>query len=440
MVTVARRTKLIVQIFLLGILLTLSVTGCEVIRRIESGFKQGETTLTETPTAAPDPNEPPQTATPQTSTAPATLMLWVPPQLEPVEGNPAGLLLASRVKAFENTYPGLKVELRVKPLSGESSLLNSLAATTAAAPEALPGLVLLNRSDMETAALKSLIFPIPNRTAEYRSPDWFPFTDSLSSLQGTQFGLPLFADPLVLVYRQQMVAFPPSTWQEMVSQPNPVVFNLNDPSAAIPYTMYLSSGGNLVNEEGHPILEPEALTRTYQILFSGSSSNIFPTWLADLQSNDAAWEAFVKGQATYALVWGSQALQSPVENMAVAPVPGEAQATLVDGWLICFTNPANELSRYDMMLAEYLLNADFLARLTESTGYLPAQRSSLSQWQDQNLAGMFAAAAEQAVVIPSNEIRHQTGSLLTFYGTSLIRRQTSPMQAVLDTLDALDVK
>jgi ABC-type glycerol-3-phosphate transport system substrate-binding protein len=350
------------------------------------------------------------------------------------------MLLNNRLKAFENTHPGLKVQLRVKATSGESSLLNSLSATTAVAPQSLPGLILLDRSDMETAALKNLIFPIPNRTAEYGTSDWFSFTDSFTSIQGTQFGLPLFADPQVMVYRRQMVAFPPVTWQELVNQSSPVVFNLSDQNAVVPYSIYLSSGGNLINGEGRAILEPDALTRTYQTLFNGSSANVFPTWLAEVQTPDAVWDAFQKSQATYALVWASQALQNPVENMAISPLPGNPSVSFVNGWLLCFTNPANELSRNYLILAEYLLETDFLAKLSESAGYLPAQKSILTKWQDQELASMLATTAEDLLVLPPNDMRHQTGSLLNAFGTSLIRRQTSPMQAVLDTLDALEVK
>lgn len=440
MLPVSRSVALPLKIVLSVALLTLSITGCEIIQRIGAGFSQSpeEPITTSTPTL--DFSEQPVLASPTAANETTTLIFWVPPQLEPVESNPAGMLLSNRLKVFENTHPGLKVELRVKASSGESSLLNSLSVTTAVAPQSLPGLILLDRSDMETAALKNLIFPIPNRTAEYATSDWFSFTDSLSSIQGTQFGLPLFADPLVMVYRRQMVAFPPVTWQELVNQPNPVVFNLNDPSAVIPYSIYLSSGGNLINEEGRAILEPDALTRTYQTLFNGSSANVFPAWLVEVQTPESVWDAFQKSQATYALVWGSQALQNPVENMAVSPLPGDPSVSFVNGWLLCFTNPANELSRNYLTLAEFLLEPDFLARWSETAGYLPAQHSILAKWQDQELASMLAKAAEDLIVIPPNGIKHQTGSLLNSFGTSLIRRQTSPMQAVLDTLGALEVK
>ena len=367
-------------------------------------------------------------------------MLWVPPQFEPVEDNPAGALLLSRLHAFEKAYPDLKVEVRVKSISGEGSLLNSLAATSYAAPDALPGLILLNRSDMETAALKTLIFPIPSRTAEYKSEDWFAFTENLVSFQGVQFGLPLFADPLVMAYSKQTVAYPPISWQDILNQQNPMVVDLNDRAAIFPYSIYLSAGGEITNEKGDPILDPDALTRTYQTIFTGASSNIFPTWLADFQSAGEVENAFLQGQGPYALLWASQVLRSSSENISIAPVPGNPATGFVDGWMLCITNPTGDYSRYNMMLADFLLDPDFLAQWSESAGYIPMQRSVLAEWQNKELAGRIDAAAEFGVVIPSNQVLQQAGSILNRYSISLVRRQTSPMQAVLDSLDALEVK
>lgn len=440
MLTVVRSKNLILKIILLSILFTLSITGCEVVRQIESGFGIGQ--IQPLPTAYPtvEPTLAPADIPPLQADQSKTLMLWVPPQFEPVENNPAGMVLLTRLQAFEEAHPDLKVEVRVKSISGESSLLNSLAATAYAAPEALPGLILLNRPDMETAALKSLIFPIPSRAVEYNSPDWFPFTENLVSFQGVQFGLPLFADPLVMAYNTQIVAFPPKTWQEILNQQNAVVVDLNDQAALLPYTIYLSAKGEITNDKGEPTLDPDALTRTYQTIYTGANSNVFPTWLVDLQSADDVWNAFLHGQGTYALVWASQALRSSPNNVSIAPVPGDPSIGFVNGWMFCITNPTGDYSRYDMMLADFLLETGFLAQWSESAGYIPAQRTVLVEWHNQEMVAMLDAAAEQSIVIPSNQILQQAGSILTRYSISLIRQQTSPMQAVLDSLDALEVK
>jgi maltose-binding protein MalE len=106
--------------------------------------------------------------------------------------------------------------------------------------------------------------------------------------------------------------------------------------------------------------------------------------------------------------------------------------------MLCITNPTTENAKYDLLLADYLLEPDFLARWSETSGYLPAQRSVLAQWNDQSVAETLTLAADQAVPVPNNEVQQMLGSILNQYAISLVRRQTSPMQAVTDTLTNLE--
>ena len=427
--------------FLIALLVILLIAGCEVVKNIESGFGINPSTPSETSTPTIEPLLIP-TGTLPVKRSELTLTLWVPPQFDPVEGNPPGILLLHRVEAFENENPGLKVEIRVKSLTGNGSLLSSLATTTAAAPQALPGLILLNRSDFENAALKGLIFPIASRTAEYNTPDWYPFVNDLASFQGVQYGLPIFADPMVMAYRTQLISFPPKTWQEISTQDNVVVANLNNPKAVIPLAVYLTSGGKLVNDDGKAILEPDPLTRTYQFFFNASNSNAFPSWLIDLKTDEEVWNAFSQDQGVLALVWASQVLQKPLDNTSITTIPGSPSESIgfVDGWLLCVTNPTAEHSKFDLQLADYLLEPDFLAQWTEASGYLPAQRSVLAKWTDQTLVEKLSSIADHSIVSPSNEIQQQLSPILDQYVISLVRRQISPMQAVTETLSKLEGK
>lgn len=440
MYPVIPKRTIFVGIILSAILVVLMVAGCDAINRVESilGITPPPVSVTTIPTE--ETLRPPSETPPPEQPRKLTLILWVPPQFAPTEENPGGTVLIEHLAAFEQENPGLNVEVRVKSLEGDGGLLASLGTTTAAAPEALPGLVLLNRSDLETAALKGLIFPITSRAIEYNTPDYFPFIQELTSYQGIQYGLPLLFDPLVMAYNSRLIAFPPNTWSELITQGDTVLLNLNDPMAPIPFTVYLSNGGALLAEDGRPVLEPDPLTRTYQFFFNGANANVFPAWLSDLRTNNDAWDAYAKGQGIYALVWASQALRNPVDNTAITTSPTNPSfpVALVDGWMLCITNPTTENSKYDLLLADYLLEPEFLARWSETSGYLPAQHSVLAQWTDQSVAETLTLAADQAVPIPNNEVQQMLGSILNQNAISLVRRQTSPMQAVTDTLTNLE--
>lgn len=440
MYPVIPKRNIFIGIILSAILVVLMVAGCDAISRVESilGMTTSPVSLTTNPTEVT--LQPPSETPPPEQPRELTIILWVPPQFAPTEENPGGTVLVERLATFEQENPGLKVEVRVKSLEGNGGLLASLGTTTAAAPEALPGLVLLNRSDLETAALKGLIFPITSRAYEYNTPDYFPFIREITSYQGIQYGLPLFFDPLVMAYNSRLIAFPPSTWSELIAQGDTVLLNLNDPMAPIPFTIYLSNGGTLLTEDGAPVLDPDPLTRTYQFFFNGANADVFPAWLSDLQTDNETWDAYTKGQGIYTLAWASLALRNPVDNTAITTTPTNPSfpIALVDGWMLCITNPTTENSKYDLLLADYLLEPDFLARWSETSGYLPAQRSVLAQWTDQSVAETLALAADQAVPVPNNEVQQMLGSILNQYAISLVRRQTSPMQAVTDTLINLE--
>ncbi len=440
MYPVVPKRKFAVSVFFSTLLVVLLIAGCEAIGKVESLLGITDPPPIMTAISTIETVQPPSQTAPPEKERELTLILWVPPQFAPAEDNPGGTALSERLALFEQENPGLKVEVRVKSLEGTGSLLASLAATTAAAPEALPGLVLLNRTDFETAALKGLIFPIASRAVEYNNPDYFPFIVDFTSFQGIQYGLPLFFDPMVMAYNSRLIAYPPRTWSELLTQGDVVLFNLNDPKAPVPFAVYLSTGGVLQTEDGDPVLEPDPLTRTYQFLFNAANSDVFPAWLPDLQSDNDTWDAYTKGQGVYALVWSSQALRNSADNTTITTIPASPTypVSLVDGWMLCITNPTAERSKYDLLLADYLLEAEFLARWSESAGYLPAQRSVLAMWTDQSVAETLTLAADQPVTVLPNEAQQLLGSILNQYAISLVRGQTSPMQAVADTLTNLE--
>src|SRR5512141_2767189 len=104
-------------------------------------------------TPTPVPTQP-STSTPAaiaTSTLPveqssSILRVWLPAQFNPSAESPAAKLLSQRLTDFESEHPGLKLEVRLKRAEADGDILNDLSVTSAAAPGALPDLILLSRS------------------------------------------------------------------------------------------------------------------------------------------------------------------------------------------------------------------------------------------------------------------------------------------------------
>ena len=124
---------------------------------------------------------------------------------------------------------------------GQGGLLDALTATNAAAPGALPSLILLNRQDMETAALKGLILPLDDMTAVMGSTDWYPYAQDLARLQGSIFGLPFAGDALALVYRPVRFPSPPKSWNGNPGRQRAIAISCR-PETRLALQMLLSTG------------------------------------------------------------------------------------------------------------------------------------------------------------------------------------------------------
>ena len=100
------------------------------------------------------------TETPPPQTPDSSLRLWLPVQFDPAADNDPAKLLAERLAEFESQHPGIHLEVRLKRVDSENDIINALSLTSAAAPDALPDLILLSRPDLEAAALRGLLHPI----------------------------------------------------------------------------------------------------------------------------------------------------------------------------------------------------------------------------------------------------------------------------------------
>ena len=209
----------------------------------------GSTSIPETPAGTELPSQLPGVV---------TLRVWLPPEFDPYSGTPAGDLLKTRLEQFSAQNPGVSVEVRLKAVQGAGGLLESLVASSAAAPLALPDLVALPRPLLESAALKGLIYPYNTSNLSLEGEDWYEYARQMGTLQTTLFGLPFAGDALVLTYRPDVLN-PPQDWQALLDGNHLLVFPAADPNAYVTLVFYLAQDGLLQDEQGRPTLTESAL-------------------------------------------------------------------------------------------------------------------------------------------------------------------------------------
>ena len=421
-----RGVQMLRWMLLLG--LVTGLAGCQSIE----WFSSLSTTATPTPEVTPSPFLQQSSATPTSPSAAETpvIILWLPPQFDPANNTPDAALLQQRLEQFMSENPGVRIEVRVKAGSGPGGLLDSLSAAAPVAPSVMPGVVALSRSDLESAALKGLIYPLDVVYPEGLGEDWFAYARDAATIQRRLYGLPFAGDALALIYRPAAVGAPPASWEDILRRGRAVALAPAG-DALSTLVLYLGAGGAVQDENGLPTLQHEALLRVLNLYQDGAQRGIFPSWVAGLQSDGQVWQTFLEQRADWALTWCSHYLSDLPPNTVLHPIPALQGGTLtlanVWAWAVADPDPARRAM--SIRLAIYLSDPDFLSQWAPVAGYLPTRVSVLNTWSDANLRPLLAQVAESARILPANPVLDGLRPILITAAQQVLKGQTDPLTA-----------
>jgi ABC-type glycerol-3-phosphate transport system substrate-binding protein len=367
------------------------------------------------------------------------LVIWVPPQFDPQLDTPESVLFKQRIAEFEARHDDVFITVRVKAVSGATGLLESLTITSAAASQAMPTLVALPRSDLETAVSRNLIIPFDMYSSEIDNQDWYDYAQRLTVIGGSSYGLPFAGDAMVMVYRPSIVGEPPDTWNDLIRRGEAISLPAADPQSLLTLALYLSSGGDLESTQRLPPLELEILTRLYQLYADGAQSGVFPLWLTQMQKDSEAWTAYNELRSNWVITWLTRHLSDPSEdsNMTFIPEVNNSPTTLADGWVWSLTDPRAQVHELSVELAEFLVEPDYLTEWTPLAGVLPVRPSTLIGFEDQTLRTTLGQIALSAHIRPSNEIVNVIGLVMQDQFVQVLSgKTTAPFaaQAIIDRI------
>ncbi len=429
----------------IGALLTVwALTGCaEVINPVLTLVAPAADNSS-TPQPA-ETGQPEATASPTfeplpTVNSPVTLSVWVPPQFDPASGTRAANLLQERLDEFVSANPGVVVDVRVKAASGPGSQLEALTAASSAATEALPSIIALSRSDLESAALKGLIYPLNGLSTEIEDGDWYAYARDLAQVDTSVFGLPFAGNALLMVYRPLATGnSAPATWDEVLSFGQPLIFQVDDAQALLTLDLYLSLGSRIENDQGRPALELEPLVQTLTVYENGARRGSFPTWITQYQTSGQAWQAYQEKQADWVVTWSVNYLSEPLEDAQAVILPplSDTPYSLVTGWVWAVSEPDAQRRELALELSEYLVDSDFLAKWSPAAGYLPTRPTVLTGWDDQATQSLINQVVLSAQVRPANELLAGVGPILRDASLEVIKGQSDAAQAAQSAIDRL---
>lgn len=422
-------------LIILGMLL---ITGCSSWLESLTGGPAVPTPTEQRETIAAEPTETPEPVDPIPGVK--TITLWVPPQFSPHSETAAGNLLQERLDEFMEVNPGVIVVTRVKGASGHGGLLEALTTSAAAAPDAMPSIIALNRSDLEQAALKSLILPLDGITPAADDKDWYPYARELGRVQNSTFGIPFAGDALVLVYRtDETASVTIDSWDDVFAKNQVVIAPMDDSQALVTLALYRSAEGPIKDSEGRPALDAEILSQVLAHYSTGMERGAFPNWLIQLQTNGQAWQAFSENRGDMVVTWSSNFLADMPEDASATALPslGSSSYTMATGWSWALADNDNLTRDTSIELIEFLSENEFLIEWTAAVGYLPTKGTVMDGWPDQTLRLTFDQVLSTAEVRPANELLASLGPVLRESVLSVFNELAEPEQAAQSAAEKL---
>jgi multiple sugar transport system substrate-binding protein len=428
----------------LAFLLLVALVGCSSLPySIESENLSPTSTVeaTQTPAATyffgggvtSTPSELPEAVNKTPTNNGQNVRVWLPPEFDPASGDKANQLLNARLQNYKVENPSIRLEVRVKSLEGPGGMLDSLVATSAAAPSDLPDLVLLPRTILESAALKGLLYPYDDLTNILDNPSWFEYALQLAHLKSSIYGIPFAGDALVMAHSSSIQSTPLSL-ADIVTQKEKLLYPAADPHALFTLSMYQAAGGKLQDNQGRPALEESTLTSILNYYEQASLVEVMPYTLTQFSDDAQVWEAFLGGQYYMAITWASTYLRGVglgQTNLAIAPLPtpdGDP-FTLATGWSWALPGQDPVRRSSAVKLAEYLVAKDFLAEWTLAAGYIPPRVDALQSWREPDARTVIEKISSSAQLLPSADLLSTIGPALQTAVVSVLEGRLDPRAA-----------
>jgi len=368
-----------------SIIFLLMVSACQVLELVESVFPLEiiGPSASSTPSMPLDGAGGAATPTPDDIFQnPNQLIVWMLPQFDPGAESPAGKFLSAQMSAFQEQFPEINLDIRIKAESGGGALLDTLVMSSMVAPASMPSVIVIPRSQMETAVSQGIITPIEKFSSEIDDSDWFPFAYDMGIYHGEAFGLPFAADVIGMVTQSVNLGSDYKTLREASGLLESIGIAAGDPDSLIPFIYYQSLGGVLTDTQEQPVLEPEEVERVLSEFEYLKKIGVLSASLVDVQTEDQLWKEFQAGGYDGIATWLSGSTSFPGSSL-ISPligVGGQAY-TYADGWVWCLIEKENFDEEVAIVFMEHMVNSQFLSAWTVESGFLPVRPSSVAGFE-----------------------------------------------------------
>ena len=376
--------------------------------------------------------------TPEPTPAVYTIELWVPPQFDIEQDTQAGKALAAAIADYTSEHQNVNITIRVKSVTGDSSMLNTLTSANHVAKDVLPSLALISRNDMELALQRGLLKPITTSVLSDTN-TWNGFARQSAFIDSSIYSIPILGDSLVLIYRPSRTGTELGDWQDILTRGLPIGFA---PTSSLFGTfMYISKGGKLTNDQGQPYLDQQKLIETLSFFLTGGQNGAFPPSLTQLVDQAQVWQRFSEGTMSIIVSQLSTFRHYQTNEISAHILPLSDAVTeypLISTWNMVLIEDDERMQEEVIKFAEYLCDPIVNDKLSYTAGYLPVRYGAHDIWLDDPQYEMIKYMSENSSLVPNNQIINKVIPVINTAVVQIIKNQATPEDAAKEALSSLN--
>lgn len=348
--------------------------------------------------------------------------------------------MAEFISRFTAEHENINVNVRVKATSGESSALSTLAAAKNAAPDVVPSLILMSRSDMETSVQRGLIQPITTDIFSDTA-TWYNYARQSAFIDTEVYGIPVAGEAPVLVYRESKVGAELTDWDDILTRGMPIGFNPSSNTSYFADFIYRAMGGKMTDDQGLIALDQTKLTETLRFFLSGGQNGVFPPSITQIQDQTQNWQRFNDGTVNMIISQYSAYVHyagKGIKAIALPTFSEESEYPLANTWNLVMTEDDPELQRIAIEFAEEMADTLYNDEWTLKAGFLPVRNTGHDAWEGSSQYPIMMAISEKASLVPGNAVLNKVTPIINNAVIQVIKNSYSPEGAAAEAISSLN--
>ena len=343
--------------------------------------------LPETPIPVVTPS-----ATPIPPGAPQTLTVWITELIAPIEGDDRSQIFEQQIVAFEATHPGVTVQVLHKKADGKGGLEDFVTTANAVAPAIAPDLMMIDIEQLPSLARQGIAVPLEGLIPPDLQADLYSFAVQAGTIDGQLVGLPFEASVEHALYNTSKIAVPPVSWTEVFSSGATYIFPTLGQDGLVNdafLIQYLSTGAEMLDSNGVPALDQQALTDVLAFYRNGIENGAILTDVLAYDTVRSGWRKYLQAEVvmsnmTSNLYLEGRGLLTVSRATSIPTRDGQPPITLARGnaWVIA-THDARRQPLAAKLLT-WLMNPQNMAAWSQAAERLPTRHAAFEQMTRDN--------------------------------------------------------